>query len=602
MKRSVVFVFFASLFLLFSLSRAAEQRGQLVRQYPIAGAREVSPSTSIGLTARVAYDRNLGRDENTVTVSGTRSGVLSVSMRLSDDARTIILTPISPFLYNEVVTVHVRLGLVSGASVNEEFHFTTMRAPIQSPLLLARLREEAWLPQADTSAAIEDTLPPLNVLVDRGATPGSYYFANFGMHAPNHNHLLTLDEHGTVLRLQNKVHNLALDFKLQPHGEITYFDNAQWNFVRVDSDWNMIDTFRSANGYLTDQHELLVLPDGGYALMAVSITHLDSDQYVAGMVPNAVIGGNVIQIFDAHGNETFEWRGIDHYRVADAVHEKLGDSAIDFQHANSLDIDANGDIIISNRHLSEITRISGETGAILWRLGGAHNQFRLLGDSIWFSYQHAARLLPNENLTLFDNADYDSVTGVVGYIRHSRALELALDTTAWTATVVWQWHHTPETFSVAMGNVQRLPNGSTVIGWGLNYDQAITEVGRDGLTLFELSLGAKNVSYRVFKALVPDSLLAVASSGVRQASALHPWLTTGTNGGTVHFTLPRAGSVTISVYDALGREVMPSVMRQASDIPESVALGRLPLSPGSYFCTVRSASGQFGVAPFVVEY
>ena len=62
------------------------------------------------------------------------------------------------------------------------------------------------------------------------------------------------------------------------------------------------------------------------------------------MVYGATIGGDVIQIYDAHHHLTFEWRGIDHYRVADAIHENLADSGIDFEHANSIDFDSSGNI------------------------------------------------------------------------------------------------------------------------------------------------------------------------------------------------------------------------------------------------------------------
>jgi hypothetical protein len=323
------------------------------------------------------------------------------------------------------------------------------------------------------------------------------------------------------------------------------------------------------------------------------------------MVPNAVVGGNVIQVFDAHRNLVFEWRGIDHYRVADAVHERLADSSIDFQHANSLGVDPDGNIIISNRHLSEISKISVQTGEFIWRMGGAHNEFTMLGDSMWYSYQHCARLLPNGHMILFDNADFDSVTArpldsADAYHRKSRAMEIEIDTAARTANVVWQYHHSPETFSVAMGSVQRLKNGHTVIGWGLNYDQSITEVNRNGDVLFELSMGPKNVSYRAFLEPV-DSLLGVRTNAhrARTANAVGLRLSAADRGTIASFTLDNSESVVVSVIDALGREVIPGITYVGGEGAHALTLDTRALGPGAYFCTIRTASGTSAMAGFV---
>ena len=55
-------------------------------------------------------------------------------------------------------------------------------------------------------------------------------------------------------------------------------------------------------------------------------------------------------------------------------------TGIDFDHPNSIDQDANGNYIVSFASLGEITNIDAVTGAMLWRLGGRHNQFTFVGD------------------------------------------------------------------------------------------------------------------------------------------------------------------------------------------------------------------------------
>ena len=50
-----------------------------------------------------------------------------------------------------------------------------------------------------------------------------------------------------------------------------------------------------------------------------------------------------------------------------------------------------------------------------------------------------------------------------------------------------------------MGNMQRLPNGNTLIDWGSNLVPNITEVAPDGSKAFEIDFGKSDVSYRAFR-------------------------------------------------------------------------------------------------------
>ena len=70
---------------------------------------------------------------------------------------------------------------------------------------------------------------------------------------------------------------------------------------------------------------------------------------------------------------------------------------------------------------------------------------------------------------------------------YSRALEYVLDQTNKTATLVWEYRNTPDVFALGMGNVQRLPNGNTMIGWGTAVP-TLTEVMPDGRKAFELTM------------------------------------------------------------------------------------------------------------------
>ena len=68
-----------------------------------------------------------------------------------------------------------------------------------------------------------------------------------------------------------------------------------------------------------------------------------------------------------------------------------------------MEIHSEGNLIISTRNFNEITKISRQTGEIIWRLGGEKNQFQFINDNRGFGRQHSARVLSNGNLAIFDN-------------------------------------------------------------------------------------------------------------------------------------------------------------------------------------------------------
>ena len=113
----------------------------------------------------------------------------------------------------------------------------------------------------------------------------------------------------------------------------------------------------------------------------------------------------------------------------------------------------------------------------MWRFGGRNSQFTIVDDPLGdFSGQHSVRVLPNGNLLLFDNG-----------LRHnppeSRAVEYKLDTRLMTATMVWEYRHTPPIYAPFVGSVERYTNGSTFIGYG--YVSRMTEVKSDGTVAWE---------------------------------------------------------------------------------------------------------------------
>ena len=115
--------------------------------------------------------------------------------------------------------------------------------------------------------------------------------------------------------------------------------------------------------------------------------------------------------------------------------------------------------------------------------------------------QHDARILASGDVTMFD--DHDARRQRTGV---ARGIEYALDHTAHTASVVWQFLGTGQ--SEYEGSCRRYADGETVIGWGDVPTDArvLSEVDGNGTDVFDISL-AGNASYRAVK--VPLSQLDI---------------------------------------------------------------------------------------------
>jgi hypothetical protein len=197
---------------------------------------------------------------------------------------------------------------------------------------------------------------------------------------------------------------------------------------------------------------------------------------------------------DADDNNIFLWRSWDHFNVTDAdVTQDLTASYIESVHMNAIEIDHDGNLLISSRNLNEVSKIDYETGEFIWRLGGRNNQFIWVNDEYQISYQHDIRVLENGNYTVYDNGIFRIVPDF------SRGLEVKIDTAAMTVTKVWEFVNDPVIASKYLGNVQRLPNGNTLINWAVANAPKLTEVRPDGTKAFEMDFVNSYECYRTFR-------------------------------------------------------------------------------------------------------
>ena len=290
-----------------------------------------------------------------------------------------------------------------------------------------------------------------------------------------------------------KTNGYAHDFKVQPSGHLSYIEalspNSQKTAYIMNNHYAIIDSFTSEN-YWMDNHEFQLLLNGNALLGARAYRTVDLSQIIEGGSPVAQVEDYIIQEIDQNKNIVFEWNSADYFELTDAPHIDLTSQHIYYVHANAIEIDTDGNILLSSRHMDEITKIDRQTGDIIWRLGGVNNEFTFLNDSLDFQhsiptpfcYQHDIRRLTNGNITIYDNGNYK-------HPKYSRMVEYQLDELNMTATLTWEYRDSLFNYSPWMGNVQRLQNENIIGAWNMtDFPTTIIEVGQDCTKTFELSI------------------------------------------------------------------------------------------------------------------
>ncbi|GAB7366524.1 hypothetical protein MBLNU230_g8514t1 [Neophaeotheca triangularis] len=193
------------------------------------------------------------------------------------------------------------------------------------------------------------------------------------------------------------------------------------------------------------------------------------------------------------GDVIFQWRATEHLALSESyekVNRAVENDRWDWLHLNSVEKDAAGNFLISSRYLRAIIYISGETGEVLWRLGGKLNSFQDLsgGEAIKFMGQHDAHWANDEHtaITFFDNRG-DWAHRIED---QSKGTRVEVDLEKMTVKLAQHYENPVKIWSTSQGSYQTLPSGNVLIGYGFN--GALTEFSPDGQVLCDARFMAAN--------------------------------------------------------------------------------------------------------------
>ena len=469
---------------------------------PLPGSKMHHVETNIILRNGNLIDEASLKNQNLFTVTGSSSGRHYLTVVLSDDHKTILLYPNIKFNEGEDVSVTIADGIktTSGKTINgTAFNFFTIspRTPeIQQRLddAYRHVYEQEFGPlkenEDNTTRDLSDWqhgIPPFTMWTNTNPTPGDIFFANVSfVNNQTANYCIINNDGDSIYGKHNAAR--GINFYLNHNGLLTVYNSQKMRFEVLDSNYSNLTNLSCGNGYSADVHECQYFPDKHCYLIAYDPEPFDMTIYNSSYNPNATVIGCIVQELDANKNVVFQWRSWDYFEVTDAQHVLFTTDEIDYVHGNSIEVDNDGNLLLSCRHLEEVTKINHTTGDIVWRWGGIHNDFTFINDPQHFSYQHDVRRIPNGHITMFDNGNYHIP-------QHTFVKEYALDEVAMTATLVWKYDRDSTNtlgHSVALGSVQRLSNGNTFISWGLTYSAnfpSLSEVDTYGNILWEMRLG-----------------------------------------------------------------------------------------------------------------
>ncbi len=264
--------------------------------------------------------------------------------------------------------------------------------------------------------------------------------------------------------------------------------------VVVDASYRELARVDMAGGYSADAHEVRLTEDGTVLLMAYEPVRMDLSP-VGGPANGQVIDNVVQEIDPATGALLFEWHSVGQVALEESYlpPEDAGDR-YDYFHANSIEVDDDGDLLVSARHTCAVYSLDRETATVEWRLGGRESDFAM-GEGALFIKQHDARRSDDGTLTLLDNGGECGDTSR----EVTRGIALRLDEGAGTAVLSREYLHPEEVFAESQANFQELPGGQVFFGWGSV--PRFTLMDRAGEVLLDATIPADliDTSYRAHR-------------------------------------------------------------------------------------------------------
>jgi Arylsulfotransferase (ASST) len=278
-------------------------------------------------------------------------------------------------------------------------------------------------------------------------------------------------------------------------GKVLSLGFGQGEDLVLDSSYRPVARIAGGNGLRADLHEFQLAPHGIAYITAYNPIRCDLSSAEGGPRDGAIVDTAIQEIDIKTGLVRWEWHSLDHVAVSESETSPPKRSPWDWFHLNSIDVEGgsagqSGDLFISARNTWAGYQIEGGSGNILWRLGGEKSSFRI-GPGANTAYQHDGRVLPDGEVTFFDDGSNPRVQP------QSRGVRIALDFKSHTARLSASYTHPTPLSAASQGNMQTLPDGNVLVGFG-GVPQ-ISEFSPGGALLLDAHMPFDMIFYRAYR-------------------------------------------------------------------------------------------------------
>jgi Arylsulfotransferase (ASST) len=476
-----------------TLEHAATLPGADIDVSPAPETDTANPDTQISFLGAPAAEIH------EISVVGRRSGSHAGRLHGYSQGDGASFVPDAPFDDGEQVAVRAVIG---GASGDKQilFHFR-----VDTPYPTAAVPEFPNPPAALADYQSFDTLPGAQVPIltvtapDRDPAAGDILTTNGpgpGQYGP-----LIYTPQGRLVWFEKLPRGeTAENLKEQTYegqrsltwwrGRVLSLGFGQGEDIVMNSHYQTVARIAGGNGLPADLHDFQIAPRDIAYITAYNPIRCDLSP-AGGAADGAIIDTAIQEIDMKTGLVRWEWHSLDHVGASESeTAASKNTRPWDWFHLNSIDPEPDGNIFISARNTSAGYQLQAGTGRILWRLGGAKSSFKM-GPGTRTAWQHDGRILPDGEVTFFDDGSNPPVHS------QSRAVRIALDFKSHRARLRLAYTHPTPLLAASQGNMQTLPEGNTVVGFGGVPE--ISEYSQNGSLLLDAHLPFDMIFYRAFR-------------------------------------------------------------------------------------------------------
>ena len=254
-----------------------------------------------------------------LSVPGTRSGIINGDLILSDDDKTLVFKPHCKFIRGEKINVLIASDAQLFEDLNQKYSYdffvtsveetNNQKYALQYYLDDLRIDSKKFEnPKINLhqnklgNIFLPEYYPEMSVLKYDNPMPGLLFLGIFGdTEKPS---LLISDNVGAPIYYMERS-SVPYDFKKQPNGLLTFYDSNTEKFFAMNSNYEIVDSFSCGNGFETDIHELILLPNGSAFILGLDPQIIDMSVNVPDGKVDAKVIGFVIQKLDQNKNVVF---------------------------------------------------------------------------------------------------------------------------------------------------------------------------------------------------------------------------------------------------------------------------------------------------------